>query len=75
MMQKIVESSCDHQLKIHKILQSIKFSCISCSEGKLIIQPSPTKIGSGSITFLERIHGDICGQYTHHMDHLDILWF
>jgi hypothetical protein len=61
MMRKIIENSCGHELKSQKILQSNKFSCISCSQGKLIILPSPTKIGSESLNFLERIHGDICG--------------
>ena len=31
------------------------------SQGKLIIRPSPAKIGIESPIFLERIHGDICG--------------
>jgi len=36
MMRKIIENSCGHQLKSHEILQSDKFSCTSCSKGKLI---------------------------------------
>ena len=32
-----------------------------CSQEKLIIRPSPDKVGVESPTFLERIHGDICG--------------
>jgi len=61
MMRKIIENLCGYELKSQKILQSNKFSCISCSQGKLIIRPSPTKNGSESLNFLERIHGDICG--------------
>jgi hypothetical protein len=61
MMRKIIENSCGHQLKSREILQSNKFSCTSCSQGKLITRPSPTKIGNESLNFLERIHGDICG--------------
>ena len=33
----------------------------NCSEGKLIVRPSFTKIISESPIFLEIIHGDICG--------------
>ncbi|KAK2376223.1 putative mitochondrial protein [Trifolium repens] len=61
MMRKIIENSCGHQLKNQKIPQSNKLSCASCSQGKLIIRPSPVKIRSEPLNFLERIHGDICG--------------
>jgi len=44
-----------------KILMSNDFSCAACSQGKLIIRPSLTKVGNESLTFLERIQGDICG--------------
>lgn len=33
----------------------------ACSQGKLIIRPSPAKIKTKSLGFLERIYGDICG--------------
>ena len=46
MMRKIIENSCGHQLMSREIIQSNKFSCSSCSQGKLIIRPSPTKIGN-----------------------------
>ena len=36
-------------------------SCAACSQGKLIIRPSPVKIQNESLAFLERIQGDICG--------------
>lgn len=61
MMRKIVNTSSGHTLKNQKILQSNDFSCAACSQGKLIIQPSQAKIGTESLTFLERIQGDICG--------------
>ena len=60
MMRRIIDSS-GHSLKNKKILQTNKFSCAACSQGKLIIRPSPTKIGIESPIFQERIHGDICG--------------
>ena len=44
MMRKIIESSYGHSLKNQKILQSNDFSCAACSQGKLIIRPSPAKI-------------------------------
>lgn len=61
MMRKLIENSCGHQLMSRGIIQSNKFSCSSCSQGKLIIRSSPIKIGNGSISFLERTHGDIYG--------------
>ncbi|KAL4031308.1 hypothetical protein IC575_009584 [Cucumis melo] len=61
MMRRIIENSHGHPLKNQKILQSKELSCIACSQGKLIIRSSPVKVGVESPTFLERIHGDICG--------------
>ena len=61
MMRKIIENSCGHSLKNQKILQSNELSCAACSQGKLIIRPSPAKIQNESLAFLERIQGDICG--------------
>ncbi|KAL0553873.1 hypothetical protein IC582_007777 [Cucumis melo] len=61
MMRRIIENSHGHPLKNQKILQSKELSCIACSQGKLIIRPSPAKVGVESPTILERIHGDICG--------------
>ncbi|KAL4038648.1 hypothetical protein IC575_002271 [Cucumis melo] len=60
-MRRIIENSHGHPLKNQKILQYNELSCIACSQGKLIIRSSPTKVGVESPTFLERIHGDICG--------------
>ena len=60
-MKIIIENSHRHPLKNQKILQSNELSCMACSQGKLLIRPSPTKVRVESPTFLERIHGDICG--------------
>ncbi|KAL4020716.1 hypothetical protein IC575_019497 [Cucumis melo] len=59
-VRRIIENFHGHPLKNQKILQSNELSCIACSQGKLIIRPSPAKVGVESPTFLERIHGDIC---------------
>lgn len=61
MMRRIIENSCGHPLESQQILQSNDFSCTACFQGKFIARPSPAKIGTESLTFLERIHGDICG--------------
>ena len=55
MMQKIIENSHGHPLKNLKIFQFKEFSCVACSQGKLIIKPSPAKVGIESPTFLEHI--------------------
>ena len=44
-----------------KILSPDDYLCSVCSQGKLIIKPSPSKIGMESPSFLKRIQGDICG--------------
>lgn len=59
MMHRIIENSHGHSLKDQKIPQTSEFSCAACSLGKLVIRPSPAKIGLESPTFLERIQGDI----------------
>jgi len=75
MMQKIAENSCGHPLKSQKLLQSNDFSCTTCSQGKLIIRPSPEKIRNESISFLERIQGDICGPIQARGSHLSKTFF
>jgi hypothetical protein len=72
-MQRIIENVHGHLLKSQKILTSNKFSCIACSQRKLIIKPSPIKVEFESSTFLERIYDDICGLIIHHMGNLDNL--
>ena len=61
MMRRIVQNSNRHPLTSKQILKSHDFSCTTCSQGKLIIRHSFTKIASESPSFLERIQGDICG--------------
>ena len=61
MMRRIIENSNGHPLKNQKIFQTNEFSCAACSQGKLIIKPSLSKIGFESSKILERIQGDICG--------------
>jgi len=50
-----------HPLKNQKTFLSNDYPCIACSQGKLVIKPSTTKVNIESPTFLERIHGYICG--------------
>ena len=61
MMRHIVQNSNGHPLTSRQILKSHDFGCTACSQDKLIIRPYFTKIASGSLAFLERIQGDICG--------------
>ena len=60
MMRKIIGNSCGHSLKNQKIFQSNEFSCVACSQGKLIIRPSPAKVGYETLAFLKCIQDDIC---------------
>lgn len=55
MMKKIIENSCGHSLKNQKTFQSNEFSCVGCSQGKLIIRPSLAKVGYETLAFLEQI--------------------
>ena len=61
MMRRIIKNSSGHSLKNQKIFLSNEFSCAACSQGKLIIRPSPTKIRTEPLAFLQRIQRDICG--------------
>ncbi|KAJ9544551.1 LOW QUALITY PROTEIN: hypothetical protein OSB04_024258 [Centaurea solstitialis] len=62
MMRRIIGSTNGHPLKEQKIPQTGTFTqCTSCSLGKLIVRPSPSKIEKELPTFLDRIQGDICG--------------
>ena len=75
MMRKIIENSHGHSLKSQKFLQSYELLCDACSQGKLIIRPSPSKVEVESPILLEWIHGDICGLLAHQVDHLSISWY
>ena len=61
MIRRIIENSQGHELKNQKILLSHEYPCVACSQGKLIVKPSHTKVKFESPIFLERVHGDICG--------------
>jgi hypothetical protein len=58
-------------------IKKIRFDypCSACSQGKLIIKPSPSKIAIESPSFLERCKGIFVNLYTHHVDHSCILWY
>ena len=61
MMQRIIEHSHEHSLKNQKIVLPNEYPCATCSQGKLIVIPSFSKVTFESLVFLERIHRDICG--------------
>jgi hypothetical protein len=61
MMRRIIENSHGHPLKDQNILLQSEYFHVACSEGKLVIKPSPYKVIIESPSFLQRIQGDICG--------------
>ena len=61
MMRRIIQNTKGHPLKDTKVLLSKDYNCEACSQGKLIIKPSITKVDLESPLFLQRIQGDICG--------------
>ena len=61
MMQRIVKNSNGHNLITKYFPNQEDFLCIACAKGKLITRPSQLKIQAESMSFLERIQGDICG--------------
>jgi hypothetical protein len=58
MMRKIISNCIGHNL--NKFPKISGFICIACAIGKLILKPSPLKIHTEPLKFLERIQGDIC---------------
>jgi hypothetical protein len=60
-MHQIIENSHRHPLKNQKILLPNDYPCVACSQGKLIIKPSLSKVIIESPSFLQRIQWDICG--------------
>ena len=56
----MIENSYGHPLKNLNILLPSENPCATCSQGKLITKPSPSKVLIESLSFLERIQGDIC---------------
>ena len=61
MMCRIIENSHGHPLMNQKILSPSDYTCSACSQGKLIVRPSLSKIVFESPYFLEIIQDDICG--------------
>ncbi|KAG7528484.1 GAG-pre-integrase domain [Arabidopsis suecica] len=60
MMRKLMTNSKGHTLKEKRVIPK-NLTCEACSQGKLIIRPSPAKVNKETLNFLERIQGDICG--------------
>jgi hypothetical protein len=58
MTRKIIGNCIGHNLT--KFPKTYDFIC-TCATGKLIFRPSPLKIHTEPLKFLERIQGDICG--------------
>jgi hypothetical protein len=58
-MRKIIGNCIGHNLT--KISKTSDFICIACATEKLILRPSPFKIHTEPLKFIERIQGDICG--------------
>ena len=61
MMRRIINNSFGHPLKSQEIRMPNDYNCVTCSQGKLIIKPSFTKVEFESPAFLECIQGDIYG--------------
>ena len=60
MMCRIIDNSFGYSLKNQKILMPNDYNCVACSQSKLIIKPSFSKVECESPAFLEHIQGDIC---------------
>jgi hypothetical protein len=54
-MRRIIENSYGYPLKNQKILLPSDYPCAACSQGKLVIKPSPSKVIVESPSFLQRI--------------------
>jgi hypothetical protein len=61
MMRRIIENSHKHPLKNQKIILPSDYPRAACSQGKLVIKSSPSKVIIKSPSFLQRIQWDICG--------------
>ena len=51
-MRRIIKNSHGHLLKNQKILQFKEFLCVVCSQGKLVVRPSPSKVEIESPRFV-----------------------
>jgi hypothetical protein len=58
MMRKIIGNCTGYNL--NKFPKTSDFICIDCATRKSILRPSPLKIHSEPLKFLEKIQGDIC---------------
>jgi hypothetical protein len=58
MMCKIISNCTCHNLI--KFPKTSDFICTACTARKLILRPSPLKVHTKPLKFLEMIHGDIC---------------
>jgi len=60
-VEKLMWTHTHTHLRVKRLLQTNEFSCTICSQRKVDIKTITRKIKNDSISFLERIHGDICG--------------
>ena len=61
MMWRIIEYSHGHPLRNQRIHLPNAYTRAACSQGKLIVGSSLSKVTFESLVFLERLHGDVCG--------------
>jgi hypothetical protein len=59
MIRRIIGNCIGHNLR--NFPKTSNLICMTCASGKLILRPSPLKIHTKPLKFLERIQGDICG--------------
>ncbi|KAK9133229.1 hypothetical protein Scep_012757 [Stephania cephalantha] len=79
MMRRIINNSHGHPLRSHKIFSTGDYNCASCSQGKLIVKPSPSKIVVESPSFLRTHSGETyvvifiltCGSFRYFMVLID----
>ena len=74
MRRRIIEHSHGHPLTNKKILLPNENPCAACSQGKLIIRLSFSKVTFESPAFLKRIHGTYVDMFTYHVDIFITLW-
>jgi hypothetical protein len=60
MIRNIIRNYIGHNLKEAKFSKTSDFICTTCVIEKLIFRPSPLKIHTKPLKFLERIQCDIC---------------
>ena len=69
MMQRIIEHSHGNPLKNQKIFFfPNEYPCVVCSQGKLIVKPSFSKVTFESPVILKRKHGTYVDLSIHHVD-------